>query len=169
MLGIINKKYTILEKLKETIPYKKGQKKYIVLGGAILTIIILHFVLQFSFIQSENVQTIQNLTKVEEYKEDDEFTERITEKVVVSTKENEADVKDVADVKNKPVSEATTPPKTEYNTKKVKIISKPKVTSPPVQSRPKNVQSRIVIKKKVPPQETRAERLRRAERILTGV
>ncbi len=57
--------------------------------------------------------------------------------------------------------------KAEIQTKKYEAARKPQIVSPSVQSRRQIAPPRNIIRKKVP-QETRAERLRRAEKILTG-
>ena len=58
--------------------------------------------------------------------------------------------------------------KTEAKTKNVEIVKAPVPAAPTVQPEPKIAPSRTILKKKET-RESRAERLRRAERILTGV
>jgi cytoskeletal protein RodZ len=72
----------------------------------------------------------------------------------------------IAEIKseNAPVAEI----KTESEAKKPEIADAPDAIPPIVQPEPKNAPSRVVIKKKES-RESRAERLRRAERILTGI
>ncbi|MGI8669021.1 MAG: hypothetical protein ACR2J3_04135 [Aridibacter sp.] len=141
----------------ESLSLKKQRKRnYAIASGAIFAIIVFHFVFQFSFIQSENFRTVKKLTKTVLFDEN----EQIAENTVVP----EINVAEVEKAKEEINSET----RIEYKIKQPAIIQKPQFTPPPVQSRRKTAPSPIVIKRKVPQPETRAEQLRRAEKILTG-
>ncbi|HEX8737363.1 MAG TPA: hypothetical protein VF721_18665 [Pyrinomonadaceae bacterium] len=116
-------------------PGKSAQRHYTVAGAAILVIIILHFVSQFIFVQSEKAsQKIEAINH---------------QSVEVRPENNE--VKTESAAQQQPEVEAM-----------------PDVDVPDVQPETKPVPTRVVIRKKEP-RESRAERLRRAERLLTGV
>ena len=119
---------------------KPARKHYSKAGAAILAIIILHFVSQFIFLQNENYES---------------------ERVSAKTKDTR---------NNKQNSEQNVEIKTEYETRDSGIIQTPAPAAVPPTFRRKTetAPSQTVIKKKEP-RESRAERLRRAERILTGV
>ena len=129
------------------------QARYVFAGSAICAIIIFHLVFQFSFIQSENVKMVRELSKNEQPEE--KYTAPIIEN---------NDEPDINDVKETAAEETET--KIDY--KKPVITAKPKEPAPRVQPPPKPTHSQNVIRKSEP-QESRAERLRRAEKILTGV
>ncbi len=133
---------------------RTGKRNYAIASGAIFAIIVFHFVFQFSFIQSENFRSLQNLTLTGQFND----TRQIAENIVVPeiNKAEEEDEKPKVKIK------------TEYQTKKPDVTKKPEITPPPIQSRRKTAPVRTIIKRKVPQPETRAEQLRRAERILTG-
>jgi hypothetical protein len=118
----------------------RTRKRYSKAGAAILAIIILHFVSQFIFLQNENYES-----------------ERVSAK-------NE-DIRD-----NKQNNEQNVEIKTEYEARDSGIIQMPvpAAVPPTFRRKPETAPSQTVIKKKEP-RESRAERLRRAERILTGV
>ena len=131
----------------QNLPLKKLAKKhYILLGAAILAITVTHFVLQLSFIQTKKLQITEDLQVVETPVENIENVER-----TFANKEQSFAAK-------------------EYKTKKIKEITAPKIVKPVArrQPEPEPPTPRVLPKKKVNP-ETRAARLRRAEKILTGV
>jgi hypothetical protein len=99
---------------------------------------VIHFVLQLSFIQTENLQVIE--TSVKNIKPVEQ---------TVNTKEEEFEVK-------------------EYKAKKINNITAPKTVKPVVRRQPETAPPRIPPEKKVN-RESRAARLRRAEKLLTGV
>ncbi|MDQ3800943.1 MAG: hypothetical protein M3384_16090 [Acidobacteriota bacterium] len=117
---------------------KPARRHYTRAGAAIFVIIVLHFVSQFIFFQSEKV-----LPK----------TEALNRQSVEIKPENKPEI-------NKPET-AVTAKKPEA------AVSIPTV-APVVQPQPASAPSRIMIKKKEP-RESKAERLRRAERLLTGI
>ena len=125
---------------------KIARKHYIVLGAAILVITVTHFVLQLSFIQTKNLQVTEDLQVVETSVENVEPGEQ-----TVVNKEQRFDAK-------------------EYKTKKTKNTFAPKTVKAIVQRQPEREPPtpRILPKKRVFG-ESRAARLRRAEKILTGV
>lgn len=124
-------------------PLSKGKsapRHYTIAGAAILAVIILHFVSQFIFFQSEKISP---------------KTEAINHRSVEIEPEIE------------PIAEFTT----ESAAKKPSPVRKPETVAPTVTVQPEikpAPPSRVVIKKKEPRQ-SRAERLRRAEKLLTGV
>lgn len=101
--------------------------------AAILTIGILHFAFQISFIQSEKTQVAENPVKIETVSE----------------------------------QPAETKP-SEFEVKKADIILPPKPAPQIKQRQPELAPAKPQLKKK-DSVETRAERLRRAEKILTGI
>lgn len=128
--------------------FKKPGKYYALTGLFILTIAFVHFSMQLSFIQKENLRTIETA--------------------------NEIEIKPVSPVKQvveiAPEHQVIEIPPEQIEVEKVTVIKIPEIvvkpepriqkkTAPPVRKTYKN--------REVP--ETRAERLRRAERILTGV
>ena len=115
----------------------------LIAGAAIFVFILLHFISPFIFIRNEN--------------HSNEITSLKTE--------NKQSVSIEAEYKK----EYKTEYKKEYKAKSAEIGKTPVLVSPAAQTKPKIVPPRTVIKKKEPPRESRAERLRRAERILTGV
>ena len=121
-------------------PHKSAQWHYTAAGAAILVIIILHFVSQFMFFQSE--KTSQEIEAINH-----------------------------RSVEIKPEIEPSGAIETEGETKKPEVADIPNAAPAPVvqpQSKPAPPPSRVVIKKKEP-RESRAERLRRAEKLLTGI
>jgi type IV secretory pathway VirB10-like protein len=123
---------------------KPAQRNYTKIGAAILMVIVLHFVSQFVFFRDEKpAPQLEAVTSPSvEIKADD------VPAVEIET-ESEAKTADVAEAPNDNDAEA------------------PDAAQPGVQPEPRNAPSRIVRKKES--RESRAERLRRAERILTGI
>ena len=113
---------------------------YTIAGAAIFAIIVVHFVLQFTFIQSENFRSA--LTSIP--------PEPIKEKSVEINPIND-EIKAI----NEPL--------------KLDIVTIPKTAAPTVRSPQRKILTPQTIVKKKEPRESRAERLRRAEKILTGV
>ena len=105
---------------------------YTIAGAAILAIIVVHFVLQFTFIQSENFRSA------------------------------------LTSMPPEPIKEKSVEIKTDHEAGKSDIVTMPKTVAPTAPPQRKIVPSQTVVKKKEP-RESRAERLRRAEKILTGV
>ena len=137
---------------------KAGQKHYWIASGAIVAIMIFHFVFQFSFIQNESFRKMQNLPNIGQLNIPEQVAENIE---IPEMNESEA-------AEEPEMEEAK--PETEVATKSAKPeIKKPRTVSPPAQNPSKSVRPRKNIKRNVPQPETRAERLRRAEKILTGV
>ena len=143
---------------KSSFLNKAGQKHYWIASGAIVAIIIFHFVFQFSFIQNEYVRKMQNLPNIGQFNESEQVAENIEIPEIDKTEAIE-----------KPETEEAKP-ETKVAIKPAKSeIKKPRTVSPPAQNASKSVRPRKNIKRNVPQPETRAERLRRAEKILTGV
>jgi len=118
---------------------RKLRVQPVITGTAIFAIIIVHFVSQTSFFRNENFISKQNSPKIE----NEQSTETKTQYGAKSL-----DVKPMPD--------------------KATLKTAPDEVTPSVSPKPKIVPSNAVIKKREPG-ESKAERLRRAERILTGV
>jgi hypothetical protein len=119
---------------------KKISWKHITIFAGILAVAAIHSLVQLSFIQSENFRSAELSAQIENLK---------PEELEVETKPAENQIIDIE-------------PR-EYKVRKVKVVTIPeKVSRRPIE----NVQPQA--KKKVM-RETRAARLRRAEKILTGV
>ncbi len=141
------------------VNWKLAKKNVWVGGTGILAIVALHFFFQFSFINNDAVQVVKELTatvqveeveqvkKVETFPDVDPFFNQVDEK------NGEAPNNDTTNA--------------EKITKKYEAARKPQNTSPSVQPRRQVAPPRNIIRKKES-QETRADRLRRAEKILTG-
>lgn len=139
------------------------------IGGGILAIIALHFAFQFFFIQNENLQMVQNLATSEQFEEVEKPSEKVAD---VAGRTDISTVAEESETVEEEITEAKEPSeiKTIYKPKKVETVKKQKVVSPSVQfvqPKPKAKSTQTVIKKRIP-QQTTAERLRRAERLLTG-
>ena len=119
---------------------KPMRKHYSKAGAAILAIIILHFVSQFIFLQNENYESEQVSAKTEGIRNNEQNNEQNVEV------------------------------KTEYEARDSGIIQTPvPVAVPPTARRKPEIAPLQKIINKKEPRESRTERLRRAERILTGV
>lgn len=157
-----------------------GRRNYALASGAgaIFAIIVFHFVFQFSFIQSENFKTLQNPAPVDLSESRPPFAENTfvpeikREDSAENLNPSENSKKSGSIAAGKTVTEAKV---SESNSKKNSVrrkkISPP---APPVRSASKKTSAASAAagksrKGKQAPAETRAERLRRAERILTGV
>ncbi|HSK72855.1 MAG TPA: hypothetical protein VK892_14230 [Pyrinomonadaceae bacterium] len=106
---------------------------YTIAGAAIFAIIVVHFVLQFTFIQSEN------------------FRSALISIPPEPIKEKSVEIKTI----NEPI--------------KLDIVTIPKTAAPTVSPPQRKILTPQTVVKKKEPRESRAERLRRAEKILTGV
>ena len=149
------------------INWKLAQKNLWVGGAGILAIFVLHFFFQVSFIKNDLAQMEKQLTEIDPINEVKPFTK--TEPFVEDEPFAETDpfVKQIDDDDETSEPAAKTETAAEIKTKKREVSRKPEVASPPVQPRTRTAPTRTVIKRKEP-LETRAERLRRAEKILTG-
>ncbi len=125
-------------KIRPSFLSKPTRKHYSKAGAAILAIIILHFVSQFIFFQSEKFESERTSAKTENERNNEQNDEQDVEI------------------------------KTEYDARNSAIVTTSAPVPSTVQRDTKIAPSRSVIKKKEQ-RESRAERLRRAERILTGV
>jgi len=126
---------------------KISGKRYKIIFGGILAITIVHFVMQISFIQSE-IESLRSADLTAQT-EDLKRTES-----AVEIKRPDAQIIDI-----KPE---------EYEVRKVKIITIPENAAPKMRRQAETVPLPTQVKKKAV-RETRAARLRRAEKILTGV
>lgn len=130
---------------KSSILERISKYPYTIIGAIILAIGVSHFVLQISYIQTENLQSAETAA---------------------------ANNIEIAP----PVKQIITIEPEQVEVKKIKVITIPETVKPevvkPVPIRPKeSIPARKTVRKKEVKEarETRAERLRRAERILTGV
>lgn len=132
---------------KSSVFKKISKKHYTTTGGIILAIGIMHFVLQISFIQNKNLQSVE------------------------SAVENKVEIVP-------PAEQIITIEPEQVEVKKIKIITIPEVVKSEavkpeiVKTAPRRQKEAAPVPKAVKKKEvreTRAERLRRAERILTGV
>lgn len=110
-------------------------KHYTIIGAVILAITVMHFVLQISFIQKENLRAVETAPEIVQP------PEQAVQVIEINPKE--------------------------YEVRKVEIITIPEVVQPVAPRQTEAAPVRIPSRKK-PVRESRAERLRRAERILTG-
>ncbi len=120
---------------------KSGRKRYKIAGAAIFAILVLHSVWQFSFIQSENLRAAEAELKTIQ-----------PEKLLVPVK------KDKPPVEVKPV----------YEAKKSDAVISPKTVQPATYRR-SEIKPAAPTPKKKPVLESKTERLRRAEKLLTGM
>ncbi len=123
--------------------FKKSGKYYVIIGLFIMTIAVTHFALQMNFIQKENLQSVETAVGIE--------------------KNFETEVE-----KNSPAKQIIEIAPEQVEVKKVEVITLPEYVKPAPRQRKETVPAPKPVKKKEV-RETRAERLRRAERILTGV
>lgn len=119
---------------------EKPKKKRYKMAAAIFAIFVLQFVWQFSFIQSEKLRNVEKILKNIQIEE---------LPVEIKTDEKPVEVK------------------TDYAEKKSEVKSPAKNIQPIVYSQPENKPVQEIIKKKTS-RETKSERLRRAEKLLTG-
>ena len=129
---------------KKSFVSGKSKNYYLIIGTIILGIAFVHFGMQINFIQKETLRSFQAAIE--------------TENVAVA---DEAEI-------TLPVEQALEISPEHLNEKKVEVAPAPEIKAVPV--RKKDVilpEPKVVRKKEV--RETRAERLRRAERILTGI
>jgi hypothetical protein len=106
-----------------------------------MTIAVVHFALQMIFIQKENLETVKSAVEIEHNFE-------------------------TAVEKNSPAKQIIEIEPEQYEVKKVEVIAIPEFVKPAPRHRKETVPATKPVKKKEV-RETRAERLRRAERILT--
>lgn len=129
-------------KVKKSL-LKKSGKYYVLLGLFIMTIAVVHFALQINFIQKEKLESIETAVEVEKNIEPEIETDAPENQVIGIQPE-------------------------QYEVKKVEVIALPEYVKPEHRLQKETAPAKPVRKKKEIP-ETRAARLRRAERILTGV
>ena len=124
-----------------SVPEKSGRKRYKIAGAAIFVILVLHSIWQFSFIQSENLRAAEA-----------ELNTIQLEKLPVAFK------KDKPPVEVKPV----------YQAKKSDVVISPKAVQPAT-FRQSEIKPAPPTPKKKPVSESKTQRLRRAEKLLTGM
>ncbi len=147
------------------VNWKLAQKNIWVGGAGILAIVALHFFFQFSFINNDAVEMVKELNKPEQIAEIKPFAEVEQVEKVETFPEIDPFVNQIDDKAVK--SETNYESNVEAKPKKSEFVKKPEIVSQPVQVRPKTAPPRNVNRNKEM-KETRAERLRRAEKILTG-
>ena len=126
------------QNLKNSMTNKNKRRRYKIVA-AILAVFVLHFAWQFSFVQKENLRVTENSIK----------NSRI-EVLPVESQPKE----DVAEIKPDLVE-------------KIEANETPKNSLPIKFSPPENKREQAELKKN-PPRESKSERLRRAEKLLTG-
>jgi hypothetical protein len=129
---------------KTSILGRISKRDYTIIGAVILAIGIVHFSLQVFFIQKENLQAVET-----------------------AVAENEPETAPV--IAAAPEKRVITIEPEQFEIKKIKIITLPEIVKAPPVRQKEFVRAGRSVKKKEVKRETRAERLRRAERILTGV
>lgn len=129
--------------------FGKSGKYYAIVGSVILLIAVTHFVMQLSFIQKENLRSVETAVEVD--------------KVIEPKMENAVTTKQVIEIAPELVE-----------VKKVEVITIPEVVkAAPRQSREivpsvKTSNRKKAVRETNRYDESRDERLRRAERLLTG-
>lgn len=131
------------EAMKTSFLKKLSNKRQMLILAGILAVAIVHSVVQLSFIQSEYLRSAELTAQVEGVK---------FEELTVETKQPGAQIIDV-----KPE---------EYKVRKVKVVTIPEYVQPVAR---RQAETRAPQTKKKVVRETRTARLRRAEKILTGV
>lgn len=122
---------------------KISEKRRKIIFGGILAVAAVHFAVQFSFIQSEKLRSIESVVEIENLESED---------LAAETKE--------------PDRQFTGMKPEEFEARKIKAAAISEKAQP--LPRRQTEISQPQIKKKIIP-ETREARLRRAEKILTGV
>ena len=136
------------EAINQTFLQKiSGSRRILILAG-ILAVAVVHTVMQLSFIQTEKLRSVE-LTAAAPIREV-KLPELPTE-----TKQTEAQVIEI-----KPE---------EYEVRKVKVVTIPERVEPSIRRHQQAETIQPTIKRKVVRPESKAERLRRAEKILTGI
>lgn len=132
-------------------PGRKIKRHELIAGAAIFLFVLLHFVSPFIFVSNENPSNEITSLQTEKFEKIEKIEDKRSAPVETEYKaeykiENKAEVKPESAKTIKPPAPVTQ-----------KVAAQPKIAPRPA------------IKKKEPPRESRAERLRRAEKILTGV
>ncbi len=142
---------------KNSVLGRISKNTYTIIGAIILVIGIAHFAFQIFFIQKENLQAVE--TGIENK------VEIKAENKIENTIENKAGIAPPAEQIIKIEPEI-------FEVKKIKVITIPEVVKPVPRRQKETVAAREIVKKPVRKKEipeTRTARLRRAERILTGI
>jgi anti-sigma-K factor RskA len=131
---------------------KVSGKRYMVILAGILAVAALHFAAQISFIQNENPRSAELIALIEDLKSD--------EKLAVEIKQP-----DTQTIVVKPE---------EYEVRKVKVITIPENEQPVSRRQVEAIPPATAVAPSTQPKkkavrDTRGARLRRAERILTGI
>jgi len=124
--------------------FKKSTKYYATIGAGILGIAFLHFGLQMTYIQKENLRSFEAAVETNKV-EIPQLEENISAEQSVEIKPEQFAIKEIEVIKNREITK--TVPRRQIET----VIP----------------EKRVVRKKEAT--ETRTERLRRAEKILTGI
>lgn len=144
----------LMENDKKVAPKFKRKQQHLMAIVGILAIIVLQSVFQFSFIQDENIRIAEDLA------ENVLPVKPIAEKNV----KPEIEEPEVSELKKDNQIE----PKTDYKKSKAEVLTSRKNIAPKVQRDVRENPSNTPLRKK-DSQETTAERLRRTEKILTGI
>lgn len=148
-----------------TFNWKLAQKNVLVGISGILAIFALHFFFQFSFINNDAVQIVKDLNKSKDTAEIEPFPKMGELEKVETIDEIDPFVKQNDEKQLESVINSGS--EAQNRTRKPTFTKKPEIVSPPVQIRSKTVVPRNILRRKES-SETTAERLRRAEKILTG-
>lgn len=144
----------LMENDKKVAPKFKRKQQHLMAIVGILAIIILQSVFQFSFIQDENIRIAEDLS------ENVLPVKAIVEKnVTPEIKESEL---------SKITRDKKTEPKTDYKKPQAEVLTPRKNIAPKVQREARESLANTPLRKK-DSQETASERLRRTEKILTGI
>lgn len=135
--------------------FKRFSKKHLFIGAGILTVMIVHFVIQTAFIQSEKMRSVES----ELQSKNINFNEIIVEEQKAFAPPIEVKSEDF-EIESE-----------EFEVEKVSEVKPAKNSQPILRGQEKDVAVKSPVRKKTRSEtkrETRAERLRRAEQILTG-
>lgn len=123
---------------------KKSTKYYATIGAGILGIAFVHFGLQMTYIQKENLRSYESAVE--------------TNKIEVPQVEENIPAEQTVEIKPE-----------QFAIKEIEVIKNPEITKtvPRRQAEPVAPEKRVVKQKEAT--ETRTERIRRAEKILTGI
>jgi serine/threonine protein kinase len=143
------------------ISKKAGQKRYMFAAAAIVAVLVLHSFWQFSYIQSENLRTAKEIMKTIQSEKLLTEVELLTPPAVSKVEPQMIEEKSGDEPKKADIVVAEKTSQSEKNVQRAnyrqnEVKSAPAAIAPPV------------TKKKAVP-ESKTERLRRAEKLLTGM
>lgn len=152
---------------KSSVRQTPGQKHFWIAGGAIAAIIVAHFVLQFSFIQSENVRLTENPVNIEKVEQTESFVKPVTQ--AASQPQAIGEIEDESETFVETAVKKEDTAKRRQEARKIQVMKRSPTVLPPAQSKPNKTTPTRAVNRKNDEEETRAERLRRVEKALTGV